>query len=138
MNNPGYALALKNPFLYYDMKLVTFGVDSENNLIIQYPVWVKKVTQKPYSLYQLESTSVPIIDENLEADSYTEVTFSKPYIAFSNLTYINIRTQELRQCKKVSAEYFCEELFLVKDGSKHSCESALYFNLSADIIKTKL
>ena len=135
MNNPGYTLALKNPFLYYDMKLVTFGVDSENNLIIQYPVWVKKVTQKPYSLYQLESTSVPIIDENLEADSYTEVKFSKPYIAFSNLTYINIRTQELRQCKKVSTEYFCEELFLVKDRSKHSCESALYFNLSTDIIK---
>ena len=106
-----------------------------NNHIIQYPVWVKKITQKPYSLYQLESTSVPIIDENLEADSYTEVKFSTSYIAFSNLTYINIRIQELRQCKKVSAEYFCEELFLVKDRSKHSCESALYFNLSADIIK---
>ena len=58
-NNPGYTLAMKNLFLYYDMKLVHFGVDSANNLFIQYPIWVKKISQKPYELYELESTPVP-------------------------------------------------------------------------------
>ena len=32
-------------------------------------------------------------------------------------------------------EFYCEELFLVKHKSSYSCESAIYFNLTTDIIK---
>ena len=31
-------------------------------------------------------------------------------------------------------EFYCEELFVVKHKTKYSCESAIYFDLSADII----
>ena len=30
--------------------------------------------------------------------------------------------------------YYCEELFLVKHKSKHSCESAIYYNISKEVI----
>ena len=38
-------------------------------------------------------------------------------------------------CKKIGYEFYCEELFIVKHKSSHSCESAIYFNLTTDIIK---
>ena len=31
--------------------------------------------------------------------------------------------------------YFCEELFLVKHETKHSCESAIFYKLGSDVIK---
>ena len=43
--------------------------------------------------------------------------------------------QELRSCKKIGDEFYCKELFIVKHKSSYSCESAIYFNLSTDIIR---
>ena len=39
-SNKDYDLVLTRSFLYYDMKLVTFGIDNQRNLIIQFPVFV--------------------------------------------------------------------------------------------------
>ena len=41
---------------------------------------------------------------------------------------------ELRMCKQIWHSYYCDELFLVKHKSKHSCDSAIYYNLSREII----
>ena len=46
-----------------------------------------------------------------------------------------MRQQELRSCKKIGYEFYCKELFIVKHKSSYSCESAIYFNLTTDIIK---
>ena len=37
--------------------------------------------------------------------------------------------------KRTGYELYCEELFVVKCKSKFCCESAIYFNLGANIIK---
>ena len=37
-------------------------------------------------------------------------------------------------CKQIKQIYFCEELFLVKHKTKHSCESALFYELSNELI----
>ena len=58
----------------------------------------------------------------------------KPYIALNSETYISLRQQELRSCQKIGYEFYCEELFVVKYKSSYSCESAIYFNLTTDII----
>ena len=50
-------------------------------------------------------------------------------------TYISLTHQELRSCKKIGNEFYCEELFIVKCKSSYSCESAIYFNLTTDIIR---
>ena len=94
-------------------------------------------TQQPLTLYQLETVPVPIIDRNTKANSYTEILLKKPYIALNSETYINIHHQELGTCKRIGYEFYCEELFVVRHKSIHSCKIAIYFNLDTDIIKKK-
>ena len=67
--------------------------------------------------------------------SYTHLEVKKPYIALNSETYISLRQQELRTCKRISYESYCEELFVVKHKTSYSCERAIYFNLDTDIIK---
>ena len=92
-------------------------------------------TQKPLTLYQIETIPVPILDMNEKADSYTWIRIDKPYIALNPDTYISIQMEELRTCKKIGYEYYCEELFVVKSKSKYSCASTLYFQLDRQTIK---
>ena len=59
----------------------------------------------------------------------------EPYIALNAETYITIRQQELRACKRIGYEFYCKEPFVVKHKSKYICESMLYFNLKSETIK---
>ena len=86
-------------------------------------------------LYQLEIVPFPIVDKNEQAQSYTQLQTKKPYIALNSETYISLRIQEQETCKKIGYEFYCEELFVVKHRTQHSCESAIYFDLGADIIQ---
>ena len=58
-----------------------------------------------------------------------------PYIALNSETYISLRMQELETWEKTGYKFYCEELFVVKRRTQHSCECAIYFDLGADIIK---
>ena len=52
--NPDYDLAIKRPYLYYDMKLVTFSVDIDKNLIIQCTFYmIIKGTRQPVKVHFL-------------------------------------------------------------------------------------
>ena len=135
VNNRGYDVVIKRLYLYYDMELVTFGIDDQRNLIIQFPVFVHPHTQQHLILYQMETVPAPIVDENEQAQSYTDLKVKKPYIALNSETFISLRLQDLNMCKKIGYEFYCEELFVVRHKTKHSCKSAMYFDLSADIIK---
>ena len=132
--NPDYVLTIKHVTEYYDMKMVTSGVNDGEELIVAFPVFVQDHTRESMTLYELETVKVPITDTNLAANSYTEIKTSKPYIAFNHDYYIQLCTPELRMCKQIWHRYYCEELFLVKHKSKHSCESAIYYNLSKEVI----
>ena len=92
-------------------------------------------THEHFILYQMETGPVPTIDENKQVQSYTYLKVKKQYIALNSETYISLRMQELNTCKKIDYKFYCEELFVVRHRTKHSCESAIYFDLSADIIK---
>ena len=92
-------------------------------------------TQQPLVLYQQETVPVPILDQNDKAHSYMHLQAKKPYIALNSETYISLRQQELRTCKRIGYEFYCEEPFVVKHKTSYSCESAIYFNLDTDIIK---
>ena len=59
----------------------------------------------------------------------------KPYIALNTETYIKIRQQEIVTYKKIGYEFYCEEFFVFRHKSRHSCESATYFDLDKEIIK---
>ena len=38
ITNPDYTLVLDRLYLYYDMQLITFGIDKDMNLVVQFPV----------------------------------------------------------------------------------------------------
>ena len=56
------------------MKLVTFGIDNDRNVIIQFPVFIQPYTQQPLILYQIETVPVPIADQNEQAGSCNTFT----------------------------------------------------------------
>jgi hypothetical protein len=135
-SHPEYVVALTQITHYYDMQLATFSVDkTDYSMIVTFPIFITSYSRQELTLYEIETVPVPINDLNEHANSYTEVQITKPYIAINNDYYIQLRIQELRMCKQIQYKYYCEELFLVKHKSKHSCESALYFNLPEEIIQ---
>ena len=134
-SNKDYDLVLNRLYLYYDMKLVTFGIDNQRNLIVQFPVFVQPYTQKRLVMYQIETVPVPILDENKQVHSYTELKIEKLYITLNEETYITLHSQELKMCKRIGYEYYCKELFVIKSKTRYSCTSAIYFNLESDMIR---
>ena len=115
------------------MKLVMFGIDSQKNLIIQFPVFVQPHTQTELTLYQIETVPVPILDASNKIQSYTQLKIEKPYITLNDEIYISIHSQELNTCKRIGYEYFCEELFVVKSKCRYCCASAVYSNSNHDV-----
>ena len=109
ITNPDYDIVIEILHLYYDMKLVTFGIDEDRNLIVQFPVFIQPYTQQQLILYQIETVPVPIIDQNKQADSYSNLQIDRPYIALNSETYISLRQRELTNCKKIGYEFYYEE-----------------------------
>ena len=136
-NYPDYVLAAKHISHYRDMKMVTFSVDQQaHSLIVTFPAFIKNYKQPPLSLYEVETVPVPIIDKNVKADSYSQVRIEKSYIAAGTDYYIQLRISELLMCKSIRYIYYCEELFVIKHKSRHSCVSAIFYNLGpATVIK---
>ena len=91
IKNRDYDLVIKRLYLYYDMKLVTFGTDDKRNLIIQSLVFVQPHTQQHLILYQMETVPFSSVDENKQAQSYTYLKVKKPYIALNSEMYISLR-----------------------------------------------
>ena len=108
--NPDYDLVINRLHLYYHMKLVTFGIDKERNLIIQFPVFIQLYTQQLLILYEIETVAVLIIDQNKHAHFNPHIQIDNPYIALNSETYITIRQQELGTCKRTGYEVYCKEL----------------------------
>ena len=81
---------------------------------------------------------MPIVDKNPKADSYAQLQIKKPYLALNSEMYINSRQQELATCKRIDYKFYCEELFIVRHESIHSCKSAIYFDMDKEIIKQNL
>ena len=134
--NQDYYIVIKRLHLYCYLKLVTFGIDENRNLIVQFQVFVQPYTQQPLILYQIEAVPVPIIDQNKHANSYTHLQIDRPYIALNSETFISLRKQKLRTGKTNSYEFYLwKNFFIVKHKSNYSCVSVIYFNLDPEIIK---
>ena len=70
--NEDYYLVLTRLYLYYDMKLVTFGIDNKRNLIVQFPVFVQPYSQKRLIMYQIETVPVLILDKKMNKHTHTQ------------------------------------------------------------------
>ena len=85
--------------IYYDMKLVTFGIDKDKNPWVQFPVFIQPYTQQMLILYQLETLPVPIMDQNKHEDSYTHLQIETLHgFKFWNLhNYLTTRTKDMQK-----------------------------------------
>ena len=108
VTNPDYDLVIDRLHLYYNMQLVTFGIEKDKNLIVQSPIFIQPYTQEPLILYQLETVQVPILDQNDRAHSYTHLQVKKPYIALNSEMYISLWKLELATFKNIGYEFYCE------------------------------
>ena len=55
--NKDYDILIKILYLYYDMKLVTFGIDDKRNLIVPFPVFVHQHTQTTPNIISIRDSS---------------------------------------------------------------------------------
>ena len=133
--HPDYLLAIPQATSYYNMRLTTFGIDDEERLVMCFPIFVKDFNREAFTLYQIETVPVAIVDTNLETDSYSQALVNKPYITTNADHYIRLVMEELFMYKQIKQIYFCKEIFLVKHKTKQSCESTLFYNLSSTLIK---
>ena len=135
-NYPDCVFAAMHISHYRDMKMVTLAVDQQtHSLIVTFPAFIKNYKQPPLSLYEVETVPVPILDKNVKANSYSEVRIEKSYIAAGTDYYIQLKISELLMCKSIRHIYYCEELFIIKHKSRHSCVSAIFYNLGPATIK---
>ena len=93
VTNLDYDIVIKWLYLYYDMKVVTFGIDENRNLIVQLPVSVQPYMPKHLILYQIETVPVSIVDQNKQAQYCIHFEIEKPYIALNSEKYFSLRQQ---------------------------------------------
>ena len=135
---PDYELADNSILHYCDMKLVTLSIDREtHSLIISFPIFVKDFHQPPPKLYEVDTIVVPVLDHNRKANSYTKVQIQKLYLVADNDYYIQLKMTKLVICKSIQYTYYCEELFVVKHKSRHSCASAIFYELGPEEVVDK-
>ena len=115
----------------------------QNMVVLQIPIYIKPITQKPLLMYKIKTISVPyhinekMIDSTESNYTYTEIIDTAEMIAMNDETYVDVKIDDLNQCIKISTVYFCERLMLIKHGSQHTCESAIYHNQAPEIVKDK-
>ena len=100
ITNPDYNIVIERLPLYYGMKLVTFGINKERNLIVQFPIFIQTYIQQQLILYQIEMVPVPIINLNKKAHLYTHLHVDRPYIALNSETIYFLKTSEIENMHK--------------------------------------
>ena len=82
-------------------------------------------------------SAIPVPDRTNKVDSYTKVHINKPYLVAGDDYYIQLKMTELVMCKSICYTCYCEELFVVKHKSCHSCASAIFYDLGPEEVVLK-
>ena len=139
---PNFEVVTDNEQDYYQMPLIS-ATYVQNMVVLQIPIYIKPITQKPLLMYKIKTIPVPyhinekMIDSTESNYTYTEIIDTAEMIAMSDETYVDVKIDDLNQCIKISTVYFCERLMLIKHRSQHTCESAIYHNQAPEIVKEK-
>ena len=97
-------------------------------LAVSFPVFVKDYWKSSLAMFEIETVPVPIPDKSNRVDSYTKVNIQTKQFCCDDYN-IQLHMTELIMCKSVRYMYYCGELFVLKHKSKHSCASAIFYDL---------
>ena len=78
-----------------------------------------------------------LIDETESKYTYTKLKPTTRILAMGSNTQINLDYEQLVHCVKYNILFFCEQMFLEKQGNEHTCESAIYTNQNVKMIQQK-
>ena len=134
-----YELAMTEIHQYYDLPLVSFSY-TDDMLILQIPIYIIDYQQQTLELFNLQTFPVPYHPNRKSSDENHAYTWLKPdhdMLAMSSSTYFALDSK-IPNCRRFSTTYYCKNLFLVTHRSEHTCESAIYWNKSASLIKEKM
>ena len=137
-----YELVITEVHDYYNLPVSSFDyVDGILGVFV--PLFIRPNLQEPMYVYNVRTIPVPyhinskMIDATESEKAYTQIIPDTEMVAMNRDTYINVDHSELKQCIKFSVMYFCEQTFLMKHTSEHTCETAIYHEQSPDLIKDK-
>ena len=137
-----YELVITEVHDYYNIPVSSFDY-MDGILGVFAPLFIRPSLQDPMYIYNVRTIPVPyhinaaMVDETENNSAYTHIIPDTEMVAMNRDTYINVDQSELKQCIKFSVMYFCEQTFLMKHTSEHTCETAIYHEQSPDIIKDK-
>ena len=137
-----YELVITEVHDYYNLLVSSFDyVDGILGVFV--PLFIRPNLQEPMYVYNVRTIPVPyhinskMIDAAESEKAYTQIIPDTEMVAMNRDTYINVDHSELKQYIKFSVMYFCEQTFLMKHTSEHTCETAIYHEQSPDLIKGK-
>ena len=137
-----YELVITEVHDYYNLPVSSFDyVDGILGVFV--PLFIRPNLQEPMYVYNVRTIPVPyhinskMIDATESEKAYTQIIPDTEVVAMNRDTYINVDHSELKQCIKFSVMYFCEQTFLMKHTSEHTCQTAIYHEQSPDLIKDK-
>ena len=137
-----YELVITEVHDYYNLPVSSFDyVDGILGVFV--PLFIRPNLQELMYVYNVKTIPVPyhinseMIDETESEKAYTQIIPDTEMVAMNRDTYINVDHSELKQCIKFSVMYFCEQTFLMKHTSEHTCETAIYHEQSPNLIKDK-
>ena len=137
-----YELVITEVLDYYNIPFSSFDyMDGILGVFVSF--FIRPSLQEPMYIYNVRTIPVPYhinadtVDETENENAYTHIIPDTEMVAMNRDTYINVDQSELKQCIRFSVMYFCEQTFLMKHTSEHTCETAIYHEQNPDIIKDK-
>ena len=122
-----YELVITEVHDYYNLSVSSFDyVDGILGVFV--PLFIRPNLQEPMCVHNVKTIPFPY---HINSEMIDETESENAY------TYINVGQSELKQCIKLTVMYFCEQTFLMKHTSEHTCETAIYHEQSPDLIKDK-
>ena len=141
-NITNYELVITEVHDYYNIPVSSFDyVDQILGVFV--PLFIGPNLQEPMYVYNVKTIPVPyhidaeMIDETENENACRQIIPDTEMVAMNRDTYTNVDQSEVKQYIEFSVMYFCEQTFLMKHTSEHTCETAIYHEQSPNLIKDK-
>ena len=116
-NYPNFELVTDNEQDYYQMPLIS-AVYAKDMIVLQIPIYIKPIKQKPLLMYKIKAIPVPyhinekMIDSTESNYAYTEIINTAEMIAMSDETYVDVKLDHIKKYKCFLSLYISIFLFL--------------------------
>ena len=130
-----FELAFNHTYQFYAEPMVMF-TNTHDQLLVNIPILLRLATQKPLDLYSIDTVPMPFDTETLDGknNEYTFINNSYPYMTLNEHNYIPLTETQLRMCDKMGSTYYCQNSYVLRQRTQHTCESAIYYKMDAETI----